>query len=209
MEWHSWKTSQGNIGDHYMDRNILVYSNRCGPGSASSRIEFELTRHNHMKSTNMPFTVSACFKTPPPELRAEAWRILLRVTAGKELLPDHVQKYAREALERLGTTLPEDDDGDVEKAPVMGPGSASPMEEEVDWGADPAAQQGTVSKNETQHAYSEQVVESTRAVTEELAKEVKEETQSALERHAELVAARLALLPEFFQVTPGEAHEKS
>ena len=79
----------------------------------------------------------------------------------------------------------------------------------MDWGADPAAQRGTVSKNEAQHAYSEQVVESTRAVTEELAKEVKEETQSALERHAELVAARLALLPEVFHVTPGEAHEKS
>ena len=38
VKWQASKTSQGNKGDHYMERNVLVYSNLAGPGSASSPI---------------------------------------------------------------------------------------------------------------------------------------------------------------------------
>ena len=48
------------------------------------------------------FTETACFKEPPEEICAGAWRILLCVTAGKELIPGHVQKYAKRAFDRLG-----------------------------------------------------------------------------------------------------------
>ena len=90
-----------------MEQNILVYSSRCGPDASRLSMEFELTRHNHMKDENVPFTVTACFKTPPAELRAEAWRILLHVTAGKQLCPEHVLQYANDALARQGKSLPE------------------------------------------------------------------------------------------------------
>ncbi len=80
-----------------------------------------------------------CFKTPRPSLCAEAWRILLHVTAGKELLPEHVRGYATRALDGLGAMCPEDDaaavttpmdgtscsDGDAQMAPKQGPGPAT------------------------------------------------------------------------------------
>ena len=61
VEWKETKTSQGNVGDHYMEQNIDVWV----LGSARP-IEFELTRDPHMKNMiGRPFTVCACFKTPP------------------------------------------------------------------------------------------------------------------------------------------------
>ena len=43
VDWQTTKPSQGNVGNHYCERNLLVYSS-TGPGSASRPIEFELTR---------------------------------------------------------------------------------------------------------------------------------------------------------------------
>ena len=34
-KWHTSKTSQGNVGNHYSEHNILVYSDLGGPVSAS------------------------------------------------------------------------------------------------------------------------------------------------------------------------------
>ena len=45
-----------------------------------------------------PFTVTTCLKQPPPHVHADAWHILLRVVAGKELLPVHARDYARSAV---------------------------------------------------------------------------------------------------------------
>ena len=85
VEWHTLKA---HVGIHYMDRNILVTT--CLPGFASYRIEFELTRHNHMPPTpdgRVPKTVTACFKEPTPDLIPEAWRILTEVVGDKALFP--------------------------------------------------------------------------------------------------------------------------
>ena len=38
------------------------------------------------------------FKDPPEGLHGEAWRILLAVTEGKQLLPAHVQQYWKKHL---------------------------------------------------------------------------------------------------------------
>jgi hypothetical protein len=109
VRWQPTKTSQGNAGDHYSEQNLLVF-----PTSAkSSGLEFEVTRHQHMKDKRVPMTVTVCFKEPPRDLIGEAWRILRGVTSGKELLPDHVEMYHRKCLQRsMGT--------------VEGPSSASP-----------------------------------------------------------------------------------
>ena len=62
VAWKEAKTSQGNGGFHYMERNIKVFV----PGSANTPIEFELTRNQHMKDVSWrPYTLTACFKEPP------------------------------------------------------------------------------------------------------------------------------------------------
>ena len=94
VEWQTTKASQGNIGDHYCEQNILVYSTLGGPGSASSPLEFELTRNNHMKNKEVPFTLTVMFKDPPQGMIPEAWRILRKVTAEKELFSEMVDKSA-------------------------------------------------------------------------------------------------------------------
>ena len=96
--WQTSKKDQGNDSkSHYLDRNMLVTSS-LAPGSASNPFEFELTRNDHMKDPNLPFTVTACFKEPSPDLLPEAWRILTEVITGKELWPSHVVKYRRQVL---------------------------------------------------------------------------------------------------------------
>ena len=75
------ETSQGNVGDHYCEQNLLVYSS-TGPGSASPPIEFELTRNQHVKDQRMTPTVTAMFKDPKDGLIGEAWRILVAVGVG-------------------------------------------------------------------------------------------------------------------------------
>ena len=98
VEWNSSKTSQGNPSkNHHMERNILVTSSR-GPGSASHPLEFELTRNQHMKDKRLPFTVTACFKEPSPDLVPEAWRILAEVVKGRELFPAHIARYRAKVL---------------------------------------------------------------------------------------------------------------
>ena len=91
VEWQTTKASQGNIGDHYSQRNVLVRTS-IAPSSASSKIEFELTRNMHMVDNNVPFALNAMFKDPPERLISEAWRILLYATHGKQLFPMKVQE---------------------------------------------------------------------------------------------------------------------
>ena len=107
--WASSKSSQGNPSEnHLMQQNIFVASN-MGPGSASHPFEFELTRNNHMKvQPGLPFTVTAMFKEPSPDLVPEGWRILCEAVRGKELFPDHVVRYRTKAIDnwkkgRLGS----------------------------------------------------------------------------------------------------------
>ena len=69
-----------------------------GPGSASSTIEFELTRNQHTRDKSAHPTLTAMLKDPPPGLIPEAWRILQFASAGKQLLPDLVQNYKEKHL---------------------------------------------------------------------------------------------------------------
>ena len=94
MDWQTSKPSQGNVGNHYCQQNLLVYSS-TGPGSASSPIEFELTRNQHVKDQRVKPTVTAMFKDPPEGLIGEAWRILLGATKDKLLLPEHAWQYRK------------------------------------------------------------------------------------------------------------------
>ena len=105
VKWQTSKTSQGNAGGHYMESNVLVYSNLGGPVSHNAPIEFELTRHNHMINKVVPFTVTACFKAPPRDLIPEAWRILLAVTEGKELFPANVKEWHDRSLAKWGAGM--------------------------------------------------------------------------------------------------------
>ena len=100
VKWQTSKTSQNNKGDHYMESNVLVYSDLGGPASQNASFEFELTRNNHMNNKEVPFTVTACFKNPPRDLIPEAWRILRKVTEGKELFPANVKEWHDQSLAR-------------------------------------------------------------------------------------------------------------
>ena len=107
----------GNVGGHFMEKNVLVHVQ----GDVSTPLVFELTRNSHMKDVDgRVFTVTACFANPPAHLLAQAWRILLEVCRGKELLPEHARAYARRAVARAGQALPQGADAGE------GPGSASP-----------------------------------------------------------------------------------
>ena len=94
VDWQTSKRSQGNVGNHYCEHNLLVYSS-TGPGSASSPIEFELTRNQHVKDPRVKPTVTAMFKDPREGLIGEAWRILLGATRDKLLLPAHARQYRK------------------------------------------------------------------------------------------------------------------
>ena len=100
VEWQTSKTSQGNVGDHYCEHNLLVFSMMVGRSFACQPMEFELTRHQHTKDPNFVPTLTAMFKDPPDGLIGEAWRILLAATDGKQLLPGHVQEYCRKHVAR-------------------------------------------------------------------------------------------------------------
>ena len=101
VAWNTKKTSQGNVGRHYCEQNILVTSSR----DPSHAIEFELTRNQHMKDPVAPYTFTTCFKQPVMKLVPEAWRILLEVTKGHELLPIHVAAYQERVLSRWRRAL--------------------------------------------------------------------------------------------------------
>ena len=81
----------------WAQENVLVRSEQGGP---YQKIEFAVTRHQHMKDPDAPKTVTVMFKEPPLYLHAEAWRILRAVVRGKALLPVHVQQYMAENLAR-------------------------------------------------------------------------------------------------------------
>ena len=53
VEWQTSKTSQGNVGDHYCEQNLLVFSKMVGRSFACQPIEFELTRHQHTKDKKL------------------------------------------------------------------------------------------------------------------------------------------------------------
>ena len=93
--WNRAKSSQGDVGDHLMVQNALVYAE----GYAGKPPEFELARNRRMKRlANQNWTAAACLKEPPQGQEAEARRILLRVVRGRELTPEH----ARDCCARAG-----------------------------------------------------------------------------------------------------------
>ena len=60
--WQTSKTSQGNIGEHAVESNCLVYS---ADGDPRKPFEFEVARNQHTKDKNAPLTVTVMFKDPP------------------------------------------------------------------------------------------------------------------------------------------------
>ena len=97
VKWNEAKELQGICGEHYMPQSIRVFSEL----NPQMPIEFDLTRNNHRTNNKAPFTVTAFFSEPPANLRAEAWRILLQVCSGKELVPEVVKKVAIKSMAML------------------------------------------------------------------------------------------------------------
>ena len=58
-------------------------------------MEFELTRNQHSKDPNLPFTISAMFKDQNDDVYVEAWRVLAAACEGEELLPQLVADMLR------------------------------------------------------------------------------------------------------------------
>ena len=107
-----------------MEQNVRV----CVEVDVGAPLVFELARNSHMKDDGARvFTVTACFQNPPAHLLAQAWRILLEVCRGKELLPEHARAYARRAVARAGQRVPDDLGSALQQGPGAGegPGSAS------------------------------------------------------------------------------------
>ena len=78
-----------------------MVTSSLGIGSASNPFEFELTRNQHMKDQpGLPFTVTAMFKEPSPGLVPEAWRIFCAAVKGRELFPDHIERYRTKVLDK-------------------------------------------------------------------------------------------------------------
>ena len=127
VEWQNGKASQRTVGDHYCEQNLLVYSNLAGLGSASSPIEFELTRNQHVKDQRVKPTVTAMFKDPPEGLIGEAWRILLGATTDKLLLPEHARQYRKKhVLKWEGVEPVSDSDSPPARKKRRGPRNPEP-----------------------------------------------------------------------------------
>ncbi len=118
VDWQTSKTSQHNVGNHYSEKNLLVYSS-TGPGSASPPIEFELTRNRYLKDKRAKETVTAMFKDPPEGLIGEAWRLLLAATKDKLLLPERAQQYRKRHVAQWEGEEPVSDNDP--EAPATGP----------------------------------------------------------------------------------------
>ena len=126
VDWQTSKRSQGNVGNHYCEHNLLVYSS-TGPGSASPPIEFELTRNQHVKDQRVKPTVTAMFKDPPEGLIGEAWRILLGATTDKLLLPEHARQYRKKhVLKWEGVEPVSDSDSPPARKKRRGPRNPEP-----------------------------------------------------------------------------------
>ena len=106
------KTFQGNPGNHYQERNFVVATERTG----THYIEFELTRNDHMKDPDAPFTVTAMFKGPPVTYVEEAWRILRGACYDNCLRSAIVDRNHEEALKKL-QDLWESEFGESKEAP--------------------------------------------------------------------------------------------
>ena len=139
------KTSQNNVGRHHLEQKVMVYLER----DPDRPVQFELTRNQHLPQTaKRPFTVTVMFKDPARGLHVAAWRVLLHVVQGRELVPLHVKWYCQQSLANHGAwdgdMLPEGlegvgaseslgaDLGASESQLGSGPGRASPKEEEED-----------------------------------------------------------------------------
>jgi hypothetical protein len=79
------KQQQNNPGNLFHQQNWQVKSTMY-----SRTIEFELTQSFHVKGST---TVSICFKTPPPDMVLEAWRILRHVADDRALFPAAVRAW--------------------------------------------------------------------------------------------------------------------
>jgi len=90
------KTEQNNPGDHYQAHNFMVNS-QVFPGKD---MEFQMSTHNHLRDKSRPKTVTALFKQTSEEMFLEAYRILVEVCKGKELLPDLVAHQHQVARDR-------------------------------------------------------------------------------------------------------------
>ena len=106
VEWKKSKADQGNLGNHYCQCNMMVYTSTHRPGSASSPIDFELTTNQHMKDPSVIKTVAAMFKGRPRERIPVAWSILLRATDGKQLFPVVVKSYWQDHVARWSNDEP-------------------------------------------------------------------------------------------------------
>ena len=91
-----------------MEGRIQVMPRTSSSHQDSPCIEFELTRFGHMPSPPAPNTMTVWFREPPQDLHAVAWLILYAVTAGRQLEPEYVWKYATDVLAKSGWTLPYD-----------------------------------------------------------------------------------------------------
>ena len=150
VEWQTSKTSQGCIGNHMSEHNIKVFPKQ-GTGSAMQGfIEFAITRHGHMSSeARCPYTVTVMFKNPPAHFFCHAWEILRAVCCGKELFPDMVDEWMKDALRKHRGQ--EQEDAQEEEEPALASASAepsndAPAEEEEE---EPPARLGEVKKEQT------------------------------------------------------------
>ena len=84
------KMEQNHPGNHEQDRNWFVFTEAC----PHVGLEFEVTRSKHLKSRKHTNTV--CFKPTTAAYVLEAWRVLRRVCAGRELCPDKVHEWHEE-----------------------------------------------------------------------------------------------------------------
>ena len=84
------KMEQNHPGNHEQDRNWFVFTEAC----PHVGLEFEVTRSKHLKSRKHTNTV--CFKPTTAAYVLEAWRVLRRVCAGRELCPDKVNEWHEE-----------------------------------------------------------------------------------------------------------------
>ena len=107
-----------------------MFPKRQHAGSATQQfLEFEVTHNGHMSVNNpCPYTVSVMFKDPPRHLAPHAWGILRDVCRGKELFPNEVEDWKKDALKKYAGQEQED----VQEEEEPAPGSASAGQEQED-----------------------------------------------------------------------------
>ena len=95
VEWKESKTSQDNVGNHYMQRNVMVYVPGFAARPSSSSSRGASTRKKWRVALSPSRRAS---ESPHRGLEVDAWRILMHVVRGKELLPEHAREYCSRAL---------------------------------------------------------------------------------------------------------------